>query len=101
MATCTRLAKIYSLSHDSVNRFLEREDYTPYDLWNVVHSKIVFLGGTLSVDDTVIEKPYSNPLKAKLIDYFWSGKHKRSVKGINLITFRTYALTDYKFYDPF
>ncbi len=85
-ATCTRLAEIFSLSHDSVNRFLEREDYTAYDLWEVVNSKIVLNGGTLSVDDTVIDKPYSNPLKAKLIDYFWSGKHKRSVKGINLIT---------------
>lgn len=85
-ATCTRLAKIYSLSHDSVNRFLEREEYTPSDLWQAINSKIVLNGGTLSVDDTVLDKPYSNPLKAKLIDYFWSGKHKRSVKGINLIT---------------
>jgi len=84
--TCTRLAEIFSLSHDSVNRFLEREDYTPYDLWEAVNSQIVLEGGTVNVDDTVLDKPYSNPLRTDLIDYFWSGKHKKSVKGINLIT---------------
>jgi hypothetical protein len=42
--------------------------------------------GILSVDDTVIDKPYSNPDKAELIDYFWSSKHKKSIKGLNLIT---------------
>jgi len=85
-ATCTRLAEIFSLSHDCVNRFLEREDYTPHDLWEAVKSKIVLDGGTLSADDTVLDKPHSDPLKTDLIDYFWSGKHKRSVKGINIIT---------------
>lgn len=34
----------------------------------------------------VIDKPYSNPEKAELIDYFWSGKHHKTVKGINIIT---------------
>ena len=43
-------------------------------------------GGFVSVDDSVLDKPYSNPKKSQLINYFWSGKHKRSVKGINLIT---------------
>ena len=36
------------------------------------------------MDDTVLDKPYSNHMD--LVDYFWSGKHHRSVKGINLIT---------------
>jgi len=85
-ATCTRLSNILNLSHDSINRFLQREDYIPEDLFNEVKAKIVCQGGTLSVDDSVIDKPYSDPKKAKLIDYFWSGKHKRSVKGLNLIT---------------
>lgn len=38
------------------------------------------------MDDSVIDKPYSEPNKTELIDYFWSGKHKRSVKGINFVT---------------
>jgi hypothetical protein len=43
-------------------------------------------GGTLSGDDTVIDKPYSDPNITELIGYFWSGKHHRVVKGIQLIT---------------
>jgi len=70
----------------SRNRFLERENYTAFDLFQVVKSKIVGNCGILSVDDTVIDKPYSDPTKTELIDYFWSGKHKKSVKGLNLIT---------------
>ena len=85
--SCSRLASIMDgVSHDSVNRFLERESYTPQDLFNEVKAEITLEGGVLSVDDSVLDKPYSDPKKAKLIDYFWSGKHKRVVKGLNLIT---------------
>jgi hypothetical protein len=38
----------------------------------------------LSVDDSVLDKPYSQYLA--FVGYFWSGKHHRTVKGINLIT---------------
>ena len=86
-ATCTRLSEIMgSVSHDSINRFLERERYTPKDLFEEEKNKIELSSGTLSVDDSVLDKPYSDPEKAAFIDYFWSGKHKRIVKGINLIT---------------
>jgi hypothetical protein len=74
------------ISHDSVNRFLLRENYTPQDLFEQVKGELVLEGGIVSVDDSVLDKPYSNPKKSQLIDYFWSGKHKKSVKGINLIT---------------
>jgi hypothetical protein len=50
------------LSHDSVNRFLLRERYNPKDLFNFVKGQIDLIGGALSGDDTVIDKPYSNPL---------------------------------------
>ena len=43
-------------------------------------------GGILSVDNTVVEKHYSNPDCAELIGYFWSGKYHKSIKGLNLIT---------------
>ncbi|TGO03519.1 transposase [Candidatus Thiomargarita nelsonii] len=85
-ATCTRLSNILGISHDSINRFLQREDYNQKDLFDQVKSKIALEGGTLSVDDSVIDKPYSNPNKTELIDYFLSGKHKKTVKGINLVT---------------
>ncbi len=74
------------LSHDSVNRFLLREQYEPKDLFIELRPHINLSGGTLSGDDTVIDKPYSDPNLTELIGYFWSGKHHRVVKGIQLIT---------------
>ncbi len=85
--SCTGLSKIMeNISHDSINRFLERERYEPKDLFDDEKDKIELIGGILSVDDSVLDKPYSDPSKAAFIDLFWSGKHKRVVKGINLIT---------------
>ena len=85
--SCTRLAEIMeTVSHDSVNRFLDRERFEPKDLYEEEKEKIELVGGTLSVDDSVLDNPYSDPSKAAFIDYFWSGKHKRAVKGINLIS---------------
>lgn len=85
--SCTRLAEIMkTISHDSINRFLERERFEPKDLFEEEKNKIEFIGGILSVDDSVIDKPYSDPSKAAFIDLFWSGKHKRVVKGINLVS---------------
>jgi len=52
----------------------------------MVKTIINLTGGILSVDDTIIEKLYSNPNYAELIGYFWSGKYHKSIKGINLIT---------------
>jgi hypothetical protein len=85
--SCVRLGEILQeVSHDSVNRFLLRETYTGEDLYKSVEPNIKKEGGVLSVDDTVLDKPYSNPSKTELIGFFWSGKHKKVVKGINLIT---------------
>lgn len=85
--SCTRLSEVMEgVSHDSVNRFLLREDYTPRDLFNEVKEHLNLVGGIGSADDSVLDKPYSDPQKTDLVSYFWSGKHKRTVKGINLIT---------------
>ncbi|MBD2682210.1 MULTISPECIES: transposase [Nostoc] len=84
---CTRLAEIMKdLSHDSVNRFLLREQYEPKDLFDEVKLHINLVGGTLSADDTVIDKPHSDPKLTELIGYYYSGRHHRTVKGIQLIT---------------
>jgi len=83
-ATCTGLSSVMGISHDSVNRFLFTENYTPKDLYEEGIKCVDPHGGTLSCDDTVLDKPYS--MKMELVSYFWSGKHHRSVKGINLIT---------------
>jgi hypothetical protein len=84
---CTRLAEILEdLFHDSVNRFLLRERYEPKDLFDELKPYIQLVGGILSGDDIVVDKPYSNPKLTELIGYFWSGKHYRIIKGLNLIT---------------
>ena len=85
--SCTRLSEIMNdVSHDSINRFLERENFNPEDMYREVSQMIDVNGGTLSVDDTVLDKPYSDPKKAELVGYFWSGKHHNVAKGINVIT---------------
>ena len=55
-------------------------------MFETCKNTINLLGGILSVDDPVIEKLYSNPKKAELISYFWSGKYHKTIKGISLIT---------------
>lgn len=83
---CNRLGAIVEISNYCVNRFLERERYEPKDLFEENKSSINLKGGTLSGDDTVIEKLYSDQDKAELIGYYWSGKHHKPIKGINLIS---------------
>lgn len=85
--SCTRLAEVLGqFQHDSVNRFLLRENYTPKDLFEEVKGELILAGGVASVDDSVIDKPYRTIGKSAFVGYFYSGKHKRTVKGINLIT---------------
>ena len=83
-STCTRLSQVIGVSHDSVNRFLLRESYEPQDLFNEAKKLLDVVGGTLNVDDTTLDKPYSQ--KMALVGHFWSGKHHRVVKGLSLVT---------------
>lgn len=58
-AGCNRLAEILGdVSHDSINRFLLRERYELKDLFDELKQHIDLIDGTLSGDDTVIDKPY-------------------------------------------
>ena len=82
--SCCHLSEVMNISHDSANRFLQRETYSPQDLFNEATTGLNLKGGVLSVDDSVLDKPYSH--KMAFIGHFWSGKHHRTVKGINLIT---------------
>jgi hypothetical protein len=69
--SCVRLSEILeALSHDSVNRFLLRDQYTPKDLFDEVKGELNLVGGTTSVDDTVVDKPYRDPSKTELVGYF-------------------------------
>lgn len=82
--SCSHLSEIMDISHDSINRFLQRETYSPNDLFSEVKTGLNMKGGVLSVDDSVLDKPYS--YKMAFVGSFWSGKHHSVVKGLNLIT---------------
>ncbi len=103
---CCRLAKVLEVSRHSTNRFLLREEYNPQDLFREVREKLNLRGGILSADDTVIEKLDSDIRKSQLIGYYWSGKHKKAIKGINLITLyytdpiKTSMPINYRLYNP-
>ncbi len=58
-STCTRLSEVMGISHDSVNRFLMRENYEPKDLFNEAKRLLNLAVGTLNVDDSTLDKPYS------------------------------------------
>src|SRR2546423_7052588 len=87
-AGCVRLAEVAggAFAHDAANRFLNREDFSGKDLFEEARPLLELEGGLLSVDDTVLDKPYSQEGKTELVGYFWSGKHGRAVKGLCLVT---------------
>ncbi|MCS6796820.1 MAG: IS701 family transposase, partial [Raineya sp.] len=75
-----------TFSHDSVLNCLVRESYTPYDLFSLSKPLLISSGGTLSRDDSILEKPYSDVSKTELIGFHYSSKHHKVVKGICLVT---------------
>ena len=51
--SCLRVSDVLDMSHDSVNRFLYRETYSPEDLFAEASKCLDLIDGILSVDDTV------------------------------------------------
>ena len=84
-SSCVKASSILEVSHDEVNRFLLSDHPTGLELFVKVRDHIDLYGGTLSVDDSTLDKPYTQTASTELVGYFWSGKHHRSVKGISLI----------------
>jgi hypothetical protein len=56
----------------------------PEPLWDEVRPHVRLDEGVLVLDDTTLDKPYA--WKIDLVGWHWSGKHRRAVKGINLLT---------------
>lgn len=71
-------------SHDSYTRQLHRLFPTSERLWEESKKHIELNKGVLIADDSTLDKLYSR--KIALVTKHWSGKHKRVVQGINLIT---------------
>jgi len=87
--SCTEAARCYSSlvnapSHDCFTRLLQNQSSDTESLWNEVRKFVTPKEGYMIVDDTVLDKPYSE--KMGFVRYQWSGKHHRTVKGIGLIT---------------
>lgn len=75
-----------SVSHDKVTRFLSSEDFDVKTLWKRVKPlvrKHERDDGVLVVDDTIIEKPYTD--ESDLVCWHYDHGKGRSVKGINLV----------------
>ena len=87
--SCTEAARCYpslinAPSHDCFTRLLQKQPSDTEPLWHEVRKFITLKEGFLIVDDTVLDKPYSE--KIGFVRHQWSGKHHRTVKGIGLIT---------------
>lgn len=75
-----------SVSHDKVTRFLSSESFDAKTLWKSVKPlvrKYEQGDGVLVVDDTIIEKPYTD--ESELVCWHYDHSKGRSVKGINLV----------------
>jgi hypothetical protein len=89
-------------AHDAFTRLLARLEPEPAVLWEEVRP-LVRRGGVLVLDDTVPDKPYAH--KMGLVGPFWSGKHQRVLRGIDLVTLAwtdgdAVYPTDYRLVDP-
>ncbi|MDQ3372467.1 MAG: transposase [Acidobacteriota bacterium] len=71
-------------AHDAFTRLLARLEPDAETLWEEAKSQIDIQSGLLILDDSTLEKPYSN--FNALVYRHWSGKQKAVVLGINLIT---------------
>lgn len=71
-------------SHDAYTRQLRRLVPTTERLWSEARSHVDLNKGCLIIDDSTLDKFYSR--KIELVTRHWSGKHKRVVSGINLVT---------------
>ncbi len=71
-------------AHDAFTRLLARLEPDAATLWQEASTQIDLNTGILVLDDSTLEKPYSQ--RNALVYRHWSGKQKEVVNGINLIT---------------
>ena len=71
-------------AHDAFTRLLHRLEPDPATLWTEAAPLVERRRGILALDDSTLDKPYAR--KIGLLTRHWSGKHRRVVQGINLLT---------------
>lgn len=89
-------------AHDSLNRMLTRKILNTEDLWQEAKPQLNPKEGLLVLDDSTLDKPYAKQMG--LVCRHWSGKHHRTVRGINRLTLLwtdgdKHIPCDYRIYD--
>ncbi len=89
-------------AHDAFTRLLHRLEPDPAALWAEAAPQVQRGAGALVLDDSTLDKPYAR--KIGLLTRHWSGKHRRVVQGINLLTLlwtdgEALIPCDYRLYD--
>jgi hypothetical protein len=102
-ASCAEAARVqlhgpFAPAHDSFNGLLNRQGPDPEILWKETEPLVDKNQGVLVLDDSTRDKPYARFIA--LVTHHWSGKHHKTVRGINLISFgvdrrRSQAPVDY------
>lgn len=86
--TATGLSTLVgSISHDRIQRFLASEKRGSADLWQIVKPHVREIQseeGTLIVDDSIAEKPYTD--ENDIVCWHYDHCQDRLVKGINFMT---------------
>jgi hypothetical protein len=105
--TATEAARVQPASrnapaHDAFTRLLQRLGPDAETLWREAATQVELVGGVLVLDDSTLDKPYSE--RNALVYRHWSGKHHAVVSGINLITLlwtdgRRVIPVDYRIFD--
>lgn len=107
VVSCTEGARVQpagprQAAHDALNRLLHRLEPDPGPLWREAAPLVDRTRGLLIIDDTTLDTPYAQQIA--LVHRQWSGKHRRVVAGINLVTLvwsdDTHAVPcDYRLFD--
>lgn len=71
-------------AHDAYTRLLLRQPPDPEALWHETQEHVDKKAGLLVLDDSTLDKPHARHMA--LVHKHWSGKHHKSVWGINLVT---------------
>lgn len=93
-------------AHDTINRFLRSEKFTPRLVWENVQSQVVQTPqADVVFDDTVLDKNYSHQIE--LVRRQYSGNAHGIIKGIGVVTCvyvnperDQFRLIDYRIDDP-
>jgi putative transposase len=91
------------MAHDSISRWLSQEKLTPKRVWQESRYLIDKESGSLVIDDSVLDKPYSQEIP--LVKKQYSGQHHRLVKGIDIVNTvwtngEKIIPGDYRIYEP-